>query len=138
MRRKAWFRFVASLLAVWFPLVVGEPSLLQPCPMHSVAAAAAVTHSGDHSMHGAMHNSNGHSGVSVSQAPDGGASHTHHICSCIGSCGASSVSSAVAPRAPEPVIIATVAAHGACPVADALPRPAPEYARPYTTGPPLA
>src|SRR6185295_8893519 len=122
MRRKAWFRFVASMLAVWFPLVVGEPSLLQPCPMHS---AAAVAQSSAHAMHGAASAHTGHQGANVSAtAPDGGGTHNHQMCSCIANCcGAGSLTTAVAPRAPELVVVTTVAAHGACPTADALPRP---------------
>ena len=45
MRRTWWFRPLASLLTLWFPLIVGEPSLLQPCPTHgSVVIASAGVH----------------------------------------------------------------------------------------------
>jgi hypothetical protein len=132
MRRPLWFRTLASMLALWFPLVAGEPGVLHPCPTHGSGSALATSLHGAHagaSMHSAAHGAGHHSAPS---APG----HDHHNCTCISCCTAS----AAALRAPDaPTIeIMTVerAASAAVPNAASLPRPAPEYARPYTTGPP--
>jgi hypothetical protein len=91
MRRDLMLRVLRALLAVWFVLTVGEPSVVHICPMHASAAAeladgpfgtaqaapgradAADHASGHHAGHGALHHSHapGH--------------HAHH-CTCISSC----------------------------------------------------
>lgn len=137
MRRKSWFKSLASLLAVWFPLVVGEPSLLQPCPTHGASAAVMAT--GDtagHASHGMASHGAGVTESSTHQ--DGGPGNAHHDCTCIAGCCAS-LATAVAPYTSE-TFVATLEPARARPylTADVLPRPAPEFSRPYTTGPPRA
>lgn len=131
MRRTPWFRPLASILTLWLPLILGEPSLLQPCAMHGAAVVAAAhvsdaprQHAGHHGMADADHGSD--------------SQHRHTNCSCIGCC---TSSPAIAPSFDAPIATIVVATYpvASTPVAAAaLPRPAPEYARPYTTGPPLA
>src|SRR6185503_9075973 len=120
-RRPFWLRAFAALLAVWFPLVLGEPSLLQPCPTHGAAAA--------HAGHGAPATTHGHN-----QAP----TNKHHDCTCIGCCTAGSAA-AVAPAATEFVVAISLTGEPDIAPAAAAARPTPpEFARPYTTGPPRA
>lgn len=133
MRRKAWFRSLAALLAIWLPLIVGEPGVAHACPTHG-AAATASTVSSHHGAHGAgnpRHGAASHGSASQHGSP----THGHHDCSCISCC----VGSAAAPApAPAPTTTFVVAVHAA----DAtyspapLPRSTAEYSRPYTTGPP--
>lgn len=137
MRRTWWYRPFATLLIVWLPLILGEPSLLQPCPMHgSVLVANSAATSGQHAGHHAAvaAHSEHHLAEAAGQhsAPD----HQHHTCSCIGCCAGSP---AIVPTFEGPSRAIVVAAYDVAttPVeAAALPRPAPEYARPYNTGPP--
>jgi hypothetical protein len=124
MNRTSWWRKpVVALLAVWFPLVVGEPSLLQPCRAHgSVVSATAEPATHDHGP----------------SADDGdretGTGHEHSECSCLGCC-ASTTGLVVARFAPtlgvlpitSPSVISSV---------DSPPRQARAHSRPYTTGPP--
>lgn len=119
MRQKSWFRAVATVLAVWFPLMVGEPGVVHVCPAHGGAATAtaAMAH---------------HHGVPHGSQPG----HDHHNCTCISCC----VGSAVA--APTPIAPTTTFVDAIRDISDAYPdaasvdRQAPEYSRPYTTGPP--
>jgi hypothetical protein len=121
MRQKSWFRTLATVLAVWFPLIVGEPGVLHLCPAHGGTApvAAAMAHH-----HGASHGSQ--------------PGHDHHDCTCI-SCCVGSVVTPPAPIAPTTVFVEAIRDGGIAHPAVASPaRRAPEYSRPYTTGPPRA
>jgi hypothetical protein len=149
MRRKAWFRSLATLLAMWLPLVAGEPGLLQPCAMHgaeraviaslrgepiqaSMAGGSAAGHSSSHGHHAAASSS----AESHESAPAQG--HDHHTCSCIDGCTAAAVAF-VTPVAPTAEFtVAEFAAATTVPNVESLARPAPEFSRPYTTGPPRA
>jgi hypothetical protein len=128
---------LASILTLWLPLILGEPSLLQPCEMHGAAVvasaegAAMAHHASDAAGHASHHMS-----AAADHASDSHQQHTD--CSCIGCC---SSSSAVAASFDAPIAAVVVATYPVAPApveAAALPRPAPEFARPYTTGPPLA
>jgi len=147
MRRSPLFRTLATLLALWLPLVAGEPGLLQPCPMHGAERAliasfrgasseqpVAVEHAGgSHRHHQAAASTSAESG----QHPT--PSHDHGNCSCIDGCTPGAAAAFVAPAAPS-LEVAT-AAHvstSAIRSVESLARPAPEYSRPYTTGPPRA
>ena len=131
MRRTPWFRALATLIAIWLPLIVGEPGVVHPCPMHGAHPPIATSERSAPQAHHA---------VSTRGRSDGGAppSHDHHGCTCVGSC--TSIAGAVpAPDAPTiSVIEAGYAARPARPNAESLARQAPEYSRPYTTGPPRA
>jgi len=128
MRRTSWFRSVAAVLALWFPLVVGEPSLLQPCPTHG-AVVGAMQHHGSpasaHSGHGATHHND--------QAPT-----QHHQCTCLGCC-AGSPSVAIATLSVALGFdVVTYDRSEQWATADVLPRPGPDYSYPFKTGPPRA
>jgi hypothetical protein len=135
MRRTPWFRALATYLAVWFPLVVGEPGIVQPCPMHGgVVTTASTAPSPSHSHHGVGAGQTGHADHAPASAP----THDHHACTCIGAC-AGSAAVALTTAAPG-IPAATVAFRPASilPRGERLARPAPYFARPYTTGPPRA
>lgn len=142
MRRAFWFRSVASLLALWLPLVTGEPGLLQPCEMHGAGrlvlasfgvGASAVSEHGTASSHGH------HAATAASDHSKGAPSdHGGHQCSCIDGCTVAGAAF-VAPKAPTAsVVVAEVAVARSVPTVESLARPAPEFSRPYTTGPPRA
>lgn len=146
-RRKAWFRSLATLLAVWLPLVAGEPGLLQPCPMHGAGRAVIASLRGQPIQPGMVggsrvsHSAHSHlaAGSSASSSDHSTpASHDHHTCSCIDGCSAAAAAF-LAPSTPTAEFaVASYAAAGSIPGAESLARPAPEFSRPYTTGPPRA
>jgi len=88
MRQTRWFRTIATVLAVWFPLIVGEPGVVHACPAHGGAAATSVAATAHH--HGMSHGSQ--------------PGHDHHDCTCI-SCCVGSVVAAPAPVAPTTVFV---------------------------------
>ena len=115
MRLAGWHRVVATVLAFWLPLVMGEPALAYPCPMHSPAPMHhAMAHHHDSAPHG-----------------DG-----QHQCVCVGSC-----ASAVATDAPVASIVTVVVAQsrgaGQLGATHAQPSDAGRFLGLYTTGPPV-
>jgi len=126
---------LATCLAVWFPLVVGEPGVLQSCPMHGGAVATTTsTAPAAHSHHAAASAEVSHG----SHAPASAPSHGHHACSCIGAC-AGSAAVALTTSAPElPAVTVAYRPASILPSGERLARPAPSFSRPYTTGPPRA
>jgi hypothetical protein len=150
MRRKAWFRSLATLLAMWLPLVAGEPGLLQPCPMHGAERAVIASLRGESiqsalgggAAAGAHSASHGHqagaSSAATSQESAPAQGHDHQACSCIDGCTAAAVAF-VTPAAPTAEFtVAEYAAATTVPNVESLARPAPAFSRPYTTGPPRA
>jgi len=131
MRRALWFRSLASFLAVWFPLVIGEPGALHPCPMHGAEAT--------HTMHHvAMQPGMMHHGAMDDASPSAPPAHHHdHAgCTCI-TCCAVSVAGLLAPEAPAStidVVVRSVAA--AMPAATQPFQSSATHVRPYPTGPP--
>jgi hypothetical protein len=124
MRRKSWFRAVATVLAVWLPLIVGEPGIVHVCPAHGGIATSSTSTVAMAHHHAASHDSQ--------------PGHNHHDCTCI-SCCVGSVVPAPAPATPVTAFVEVVFDVGAENSAVAsLPQQAPEYSRPYTTGPPRA
>jgi hypothetical protein len=122
MRQTRWFRTIATVLAVWFPLIVGEPGVVHACPAHGGAAATSVAATAHH--HGMSHGSQ--------------PGHDHHDCTCI-SCCVGSVVAAPAPVAPTTVFVDAIRDIVASyPATASLSRQAAEHSRPYTTGPPRA
>jgi hypothetical protein len=151
LRRKTWFRTLATSLAVWLPLVSGEPGVLQPCPMHGAERAVLATLRGQPVAPGMVGASSGaakvaphhHHGASTSSASADhstpASSHNHNCCSCIDGCSAASNVAFVVPEPPAAeFVVAEFAAPRSVPSVESFARPAPEYARPYTTGPPRA
>jgi hypothetical protein len=136
MRRSVRFRSLAAVLAFWFPLVTGEPGILATCPAHG-ATSAMLAHAPSDAGHGAshMHHAASQGGESRHHSAPG---HNHKDCTCIGCCCAASG----ALRAPElPAVELAVVEYQVAPSVpsvESLPRPAPEFSRPYTTGPPRA
>lgn len=134
MRRPAaWFRTVATLLALWLPLVAGEPGVLQPCAMHG-SGQLVVAHA-EHMHHGASASNAADHGDHAHHAP-AQQSHDHHNCSCISCCSAAP-GGFVAPTSPEAIVaVVAIAAGRSVPTVESLARPAPNYDPPLTTGPP--
>ena len=120
MRRNRLTRTLASLLAVWLGLTLGEPALVHHhCPMHDAPAAGAP--SAEHA---------GHAGHG--EAP----THRGHACTCIGACSASSpVAAPAAVSVPAPRVV-EVGRPAISPATDA---PATRRARvlPFANGPPV-
>ena len=137
MRRALWFRSLASFLAVWFPLVIGEPGVLHPCPMHGAAAAHSAAHHGAAShaamQHGSMHDAGMRD---ASPAAPVAPHHSHAGCTCI-TCCAVSVAGVLAPDAPASTIDVVVRSVAAVshPATELLHSSA-THVRPYPTGPP--
>jgi hypothetical protein len=137
------------LLAMWLPLVAGEPGLLQPCPMHGAGPAVTASLRGELSKLGLLgapaaehSSSHGHHAAASSAAQADhsapASSHDHHTCSCIDGCTATAVAF-VTPAVPTAEFtVAEFAAVSSIPGVESLPRPGPEFSRPYTTGPPRA
>ena len=142
MRRDLIPRVLRALLAVWFVLTVGEPSVVHICPMHASAAAEladadaggmpmATGMVAEHAMRGhhPRHGTSGHSHSS------GG--HAHH-CTCISCCIGCNSTALAATRVqiePPAVVVAvatTVSANGLLAVED------PPHLLPPETGPPRA
>lgn len=138
MRRTWWFRPLATLLTLWFPLIVGEPSLLQPCPMHGSMFVASATTPASHAAH---HGAAGHAAHQAAHAPASGHHSTpghHHICTCIGCCTSSAAVASTFEGPATTIIVATyepVVGHA---TGESLYHAEPEFSRPYTTGPPRA
>jgi|SRR5579872_5452141 len=128
MRRTPLFRLLASALAFWLPLVIGEPGLLQPCPMHGMGVAISGAMHGHMDAHASMHTEH------QTHTP----THQHAHCTCIGCCCAPATASLIdtPPACPVAVVTEQVAA-ASFPTAPQLARPAPEFSLPRTTGPPL-
>jgi hypothetical protein len=128
MRRTPWFRLLATLLAVWFPLIAGEPGVLHLCPMHG-GKPVATAHPTAHAHHAVS------ASTEITSNNGGSPAHDHHCCTCIASC--TSTTSAL-PIADAPTILAVEIAQATTAPASvvSVPRPAAEYSRPYTTGPP--
>lgn len=116
-----------ALLAFWFVLSVGEPSVAHRCPMHGGAFAEQASPS-------AMA---GHMAAHDSHRSHGSGERGHH-CTCIDCCvGASAVALPATELSLAPATHVVVAAL-TFPSADVLPRSAPPHARPLATGPPRA
>lgn len=125
MRRHPLFRLLAFLPALWLPLIVGEPGLLDPCPMHGGMAHHSMQHAAEDA-HSAHH---GH------RAPMG--DHKGHQCTCIGCCSVSAVlQTSTTTELALPIAVQRVAR--AVPNVESRARPAPDFSRPHTTGPPRA
>ena len=134
-------RVLRALLAIWFVLSIGEPSVVRICPMHATAAAELADadlgtgsrpmgsedvahHTGHHASHGApthSHSSQQH----------------HHHCTCINSCMESASSAALAAarvQVEAPPVVAVVD-ESASP-SDGLALDDPPHLLPPGTGPP--
>lgn len=122
MRQTRWFRTIATVLAVWFPLIVGEPGVVHACPAHGGHGATSVAATAHH--HGMPRGSQ--------------PGHDHHDCTCI-SCCVGSVVAAPAPVAPTTVFVDAIRdVVASYPATATLARQTAEHSRPYTTGPPRA
>jgi len=132
MRRSPLFRSLATLLALWLPLIAGEPGLLHPCPMHGAGRAVVASLLGESVPTATPMSHAHHQGHSQSPAQN------HHDCTCINCCTVTATTF-VAPDVPAiEFLVAEHAADRSVPGAELLARPSPEHSRPYTTGPPRA
>ena len=137
MRRALWFRSLASFLAIWFPLVIGEPGALHPCPMHGAAGAHTAMHHAAAS-HAAMNQGAMHDGMMQDASRDAPTAphHSHAGCTCI-TCCAVSVAGLLAPDAPASTIVVVVRSVAVLPpAATQSVQSSATHARPYPTGPP--
>src|ERR1051325_623140 len=127
MRRALWFRSLASLLALWLPLVAGEPGLLHPCPMHGAGRAVVASLRGETVQPPATDHSHHHAGMAAAEhqpSHSPAPAHDHHSCTCIDCC-AVSASAFVAPTAPTaPIAAVAYVAVRSVPSVDARARPA--------------
>jgi len=130
VRRTSWFRPIAVLLAVWLPLIVGEPGVVHACPTHGAPAVTRAQHT---SVATAEH----HHAAAAQQSHDSAPSHDHHNCTCI-SCCTGSVAAPATPVAVTTVVVARYETRSLQPGAQSPPSLAPEFSRPYPTGPPRA
>jgi len=142
MPRLFVIRVFRALLAVWFVLSVGEPSVVHICPMHASAAAElAEAGIGDTAMaHGSRemaHHAARHAGHGSSTDSHSSGQHQHH-CTCISCCvgSATSILAATPPRLVTPPVV-TVAARRVT-RADLLALEDPPHLLPPGTGPPRA
>lgn len=142
MRRSAWFRSVASLLALWLPLVAGEPGLLQPCTMHGAERLVLASLGVGSSSHAApdAHGTHGRHDAAPdarsTSAPAQG--HDAHDCSCIDGCTVASAVALPAPAADIELGVVSVVRSTPTRFVEAPRRSVPEHTRPFTTGPPRA
>ncbi len=123
VRRTPWFRSLAGMLAVWLPLLVGEPGVLHLCRSHDAAPVAQASAQHDAASHHASH---GPSAPGDEQ----------QACTCIGGCVGSASAAAPSAAPITAVVVDIFDAPYPRSNAESLPRLAPEYSRPYTTGPP--
>jgi len=121
------------LLAVWLPLIVGEPGLLHPCPMHGALATAIG--SARHAPAGVAehHHASSQQQTSHNRAPG----HDHRNCTCV-SCCTGSVGAPSTPVTVTTVVVALYEVGRGQRAADLLPSLALDHSRPYPTGPPSA
>ena len=122
-------RILRTLLALWFVLSVGEPSVLRTCPMHSSAAAEL---GGEGDMSG-MHMP-GHEATHGSHSS--GAHHHAHHCSCVNCCVGCSCHVLHSPRAALGTPTCAVQTSVGYQTADATRRSSERYILPPGTGPP--
>jgi hypothetical protein len=145
MRRHWLSPIAAPAMALWVALVVGEPGIVDPCPVHgNVASAAGVAsetappadaHAAAHATAPAVAGGGAHGGVPHSApAPQ----HQHKDCNCLGCC-TGGVVAAILPTIQVVAFTATISEpeFGRPPV-EIRARVAPAHTLPYTTGPPLA
>jgi hypothetical protein len=133
MRRSSRFKPIAVLLAVWLPLIVGEPGVVHACPTHG--APAVVARSAPHAIGGmAEHH---HATAEPKSSHDSAPGHDHHNCTCI-SCCVGSVAAPATQVAVTTVVVALYETRSLQPAVQALPSLAPDFSRPYPTGPPRA
>jgi hypothetical protein len=136
MLRHALHRAFSALLALWFALVTGAPTLVHSCPMHdgplAIVPAAGPSHQARamqavHAMH-AVHAAHG----DHDRSGDRG-----HSCSCLGRC--SAAAGAALPAGGRLAWLAGVV--DVEPRLDAAPRYVPaavDFLRPFANGPPTS
>jgi hypothetical protein len=117
MPRQLATRVLRALLAVWFVLTVGEPSVLRTCPKHASAAAElaeagfdslAPSHPSAHAAHAAGDHHGAHGARTNAPAP----SHHQHHCTCINCCVGAASAALAAPHVQlAPAQVVAVAAH---------------------------
>jgi hypothetical protein len=115
-------RGFATLMGLWFLLVVIEPEAVHSCPVHTAASASQSAHG--HHVHGTDNE-----GAQKKSS--------HAVCSCPGDCAASEFG-ALPSRPPnvEPLIISSVKAP--LPAADSLAVERADLLLPFAIGPPAS
>lgn len=127
MRRPLWTRTLSAIFAIWLALALGDAGFAHPhCPMHDGPVPSAASGSSGHQGGHAAHGDHG--------APEPG---SHHLCTCIGACSASS--GAIAPAEPTELPTAVIAfVSRATPDRGEILAPAsrPPFTLPFANGPP--
>jgi hypothetical protein len=122
MRRPLLARFLSSLFALWFAVVVGDPGVLHACPEH-----------GGHAGHGSAHSAHQRAGGEHGKAPA-----TTGGCTCIGSCCAAPSLAPLPEIASFTVSTAIVPAVSTPEYPASAPASLPERLLPFANGPPQA
>jgi hypothetical protein len=150
MRRRAWHRILAALMALWLVVNTTEPTLLHGCPMHGggmhagSAAAPGESHAATSEVHAdpAGGGRTAREGNAPAGAVDGSGQEAHrphqNVCTCLGDCSGG----AATPLAGEPPTVLAAVLLGA-PIPPG--RPEHEYVAawidfvlPFATAPPQA
>jgi hypothetical protein len=100
------------------PIQAGMIGAAAPSHSHHHATSAAAVATTDHSSPASQHD--------------------HHTCSCIDGCTTAGVAFVVPAAPTAELVVASYATVNSIPGVESLARPAPEFSRPYTTGPPRA
>lgn len=124
-------RVLRGLLALWFVLSVGEPSIVHFCPMHGGLLGELAGRAVHASMSGM--DMPDMSGTSMPAAPT-----AHHHCTCISCCVGAGATALPGERVALGPATWTLAAAPLGASAQRLPRPGPAHAQPPGTGPPRA
>jgi hypothetical protein len=122
MRRPPLARFLSSLFALWFVVVLGDPGVLHACPEHGGHSAPGA-HAA-HQMSGGNHNT----------APSAPA--TTSGCTCIGSCCAAPTLARLPQVASFTVAPEIIPEIGQPEHPVSAPAPLPERLLPFANGPP--
>ena len=135
-------RVLRALLAIWFVLSIGEPSVVRICPMHATAAAELADADlgampGPMGSEEAAHHAGGHHASHGAPTHSHSSQQHHHHCTCINSCVGSASSALLAAtrvQVEAPAVVAVV--DQAASPSDGPALDEPPHLLPPGTGPP--
>ncbi len=128
-----WRRAVATVIGVWFTLSVSGVAL-QLCPLHGMRMAAGAHQAGTDCDRAGTHGS-GNAGSPAQHGSQHG--NSHDDCTCTGMCCVTAtVTLAVAPIVPAPVVEAEAPVFAPLDTRELAPRAAPDVTLPPPLGPP--
>jgi len=136
MRRHWWARVLATLLALWLSLTVGEPGVVHFCPMHGgVASPDAGGHAGGH---GAGHDTAAAQTDATTRRHSTPPGHGHADCTCLGACSLSSFAATLPVGVAALPVLSEYTLAVASHVDRTDERAAPDRLLPFANGPPSA